>query len=204
MVSTWLFRITVFFFLASFVSMPAMAGEPTDRIREITDKIIDIVTNEELKSQDKIEEKDRLVRKAIDEIFNWEEMCRRTLARNWSKRTEEEKKEFIILFGKLMENTYLDRIGNYSGEQVSYVGEKIDGNYALVKVKIQTAQETEIPVIYRLKKKDGSWLTYDVSIEGISLINNYRSQFNSIILKSSYENLIKKLRVKITEKQAPE
>ena len=204
MVLTWLFRITTFFFLASFVSMPVMAGEPTDMIRETTDKIIDILSNEELKSQDKIAEKDRLVRKAVDEIFNWEEVCRRTLARNWSKRTEEEKKEFIILFGKLMENTYLDRIENYSGEQVSYVGEKIDGNYALVKVKIQTAQETEIPVIYRLKKKDGSWLTYDVSIEGISLVNNYRSQFNNIILKSSYENLIKKLRVKISEKQPPE
>ena len=145
-------------------------------------------------------ERKRLIRQVIDERFNWEEMARRTLARHWRQRTEEERKEFVDLYGKLLERTYLDKVEGYSGEKVVYEGDQIDGDYASVLVKIFTQQQTEIPTEYRVKRKGDDWLVYDISIEGVSLINNYRSQFNSIIVKSSYKDLIKKLKKKVEPK----
>ena len=187
----FVFAVTIIF------STPAMAGEPTEKIRETTDKIIGIVSNPALKGPGKAAERRRLIRQAVDERFNWEEMSRRTLARHWRNRTVEERLEFIDLYGKLLEQTYLDRVEGYSGEKVSYGGERIDGEYAIVKVKILTKQETEISAEYRLKSNAGEWLVYDISIEGVSLINNYRTQFNSIIMRSSYKDLIKKLKTKV-------
>jgi len=132
--------------------------------------------------------------------FDWEEMSRRTLARHWARRTEEEKREFIELFSKLLERTYLEKVDDYSGEEVIFEGEIIDGDYGVVKTRIVTQKETEIPVLYRVKKKRGEWYVYDISIEGVSLINNYRIQFNSIIVRSSFKSLIKKLKAKVEKK----
>jgi len=190
----------LFFTCAICVSIPAMAGEPTERIRETTDKIIGIATDPALQGPGKAADRKRLIRLAVDERFDWKEMSRRTLARHWRKRTEQEKKEFVDLYGKLLEQTYLDRVDGYSGEKVSYEGEKVDGRYGVVKVKILTKLETAILTEYRLKRQGNNWFVYDISIEGVSLINNYRTQFNSIIARSSYKDLIKKLKVKV-EKQ---
>ncbi len=127
-------------------------------------------------------------------------MARRSLARHWAQRTDEEKKEFIRLFGELLEQTYLDKVEGYSGEKVQYEGETIDGDYAVVKVKIITKKNVDIPVKYRLKKKGNDWLVYDISIEGVSLVNNYRTQFNSILSGSSYGELVKRLKAKATQR----
>ncbi|MBW1921916.1 MAG: ABC transporter substrate-binding protein [Deltaproteobacteria bacterium] len=173
------------------------AGTPTDQIRETTDKILKIVSDPALKGEAHAADRRRRIRAVVDERFDWEEMSRRTLARHWRKRTPAEKKEFIRLFGHLLERTYLDRVEGYSGEKVIYEGEAVDGDYGIVKVKIVTRKETEIPVKYRVKRKDGQWYVYDISIQGVSLINNYRRQFNSIIVGSSYKKLIKKLKAKV-------
>ena len=173
------------------------AGEPIEQIKKTTDKIIDIVKDPALKAPEKEPERRKLIRAAVDEIFDWDEMAKRTLGRHWRKRTEEEKKQFIYLFGKLLERTYLDKVEGYSGEKVIYVGDRVEGNYALVKVKINTKQETEIRVLYRMRKKDRKWMVYDISIEGVSLINNYRIQFNNILVRSSYKKLIEKLKAKV-------
>jgi len=177
----------------------SVAGEPTEDVRKTTDRIIAIVTDPGLKEADKAQEKSRQIRNVVDERFDWEEMSKRTLARNWKDRTEEEKKEFIDLFGKLLERTYLDKVEGYSGEKVLYVDEKMQGNYAIVAVKIVTKQETEIQVDYRLQKKGKEWLVYDISIEGVSLVNNYRKQFGSIMTRSSFKDLIEKLKSKVEE-----
>ena len=182
------------------VSKPAMAGEPTEMIRKATDRIIAILTDPSLEGPEKAAERKRLVREAVSDQFNRREMSRRTLARHWRKRTEEEKKEFIELYGKLLEQTYLDRVEGYSGEKVFYEGAEVDGKYGVVKAKILTVQGTKIAVEYRLMKTGDDWLVYDVSIEGVSLVNNYRNQFNSIIVRSSYKDFIKKLKAKV-EKQ---
>ncbi|MDY6973001.1 MAG: ABC transporter substrate-binding protein [Thermodesulfobacteriota bacterium] len=194
-----LLRAVVFFFLIIVISAQAFAESPTESIRETTDKIIAFVADPALNVPDRAGERKRLIRQAVDERFDWVEMARRTLARHWARRTDEERKEFIALFGRLLETTYLDKVDGYSGEEVLYEGESVDEVYGVVKVKIVTKNETEIPVEYRVKKRGDDWFVYDISIEGVSLINNYRTQFNSIIVRSSYENLVKKLRVKVEE-----
>jgi phospholipid transport system substrate-binding protein len=175
------------------------AGELTERVKVTTDKIISIVSDPEMKKPEKASERKALIRKAIDERFDWDEMAKRTLARHWAGRSEAEKKEFIFLFGKLLERTYLDKVEGYSGEKVNYEGETIEGDFGTVKVGIVTSQEKSIAVLYRLRKKGSDWFVYDISIEGVSLINNYRTQFNSIITKSSFQELMKRLRTNVEE-----
>lgn len=184
-------------FLSTFIQDQALAGKPTESIRRVTDKIIAIISDPDLKGPDKRKKRDFEIRKAVDEIFDWREMSRRTLARHWRERSEPERTEFIELFGKLLERTYLDKVEGYSGEQVLYEAEAIEGDYSVVKVKIITKKQTEIPVFYRMKKKGDDWFVYDISVGGVSLINNYRTQFNSIIIRSSYKELMEKLKEKM-------
>jgi phospholipid transport system substrate-binding protein len=199
MKATYLFRSLIPFFLVLGITSSPFAGEPTEKIRQTTDKIISIISDPALKDPSKAKEKRRLIRRAVDERFDWQEMARRALARHWQRRTEEEKREFVRLFGQLVENTYMSRVENYSGEKVIYEGESIDKDYSVVRVKIATKKNTIIPVEYRLKKEGNDWLVYDVSIEGVSLINNYRTQFNGVISQSSYEELVKRLQAKVAQ-----
>jgi len=190
------------FLLLLAVGLPVFgwAGEPTEKIKQTTDKILKIVTDPALKNPSREPERKKLIRKAVDERFDWEEMARRSLARYWDQRTDQEKKEFVHLFGDLLERTYLNKVEGYSGEKVQYEGEALESEYAVVKVKIVTRKNVDIPVDYRLHKKENDWFVYDISIEGVSLVNNYRTQFSSIITQSSYENLVKKLKEKVAQK----
>src|SRR3990172_11516605 len=175
---TKLFCFLISFFLIFGMTLPAWAGEPTEKIKQTTEKILSIVKDPALKSPAKAQERKKLIRQAVDERFNWEEMARRALARHWEKRTEEEKKEFVSLFADLLERTYMGKVEGYSGEKVQYEGDSVEGNYASVKMKIITEKNVDIPLEYRLRKEAKDWLVYDVSIEGVSLVNNYRTQFN--------------------------
>ncbi len=186
--------------LSMVLSVPCFAGAPTDGIKETTDRILAIVTDPGLKGPENEKKRGQLIRQAVDERFDWEAMTQRSLARYWKERTTGERKEFIELFGKLLERTYLNKVGSYSGEKVSYVDETIDGKYGTVTAKILTHSNTDVLVLYRVKNENKGWLVYDISIEGVSLVNNYRKQFNSIILSSSYNGLVKKLREKVAEK----
>jgi phospholipid transport system substrate-binding protein len=193
----YFYRGLLLFFLVSGMPVSGLAGEPTDQIKQTTDKILSIIANPALKPPSKIAEREKLIRQAVDERFDWEEMARRSLATHWTKRTAEERKEFVRLFADLLERTYMRKVEDYSGEKVLYEGETKDGDYVKVKVKIVTKKNKDIPVEYRLKKEGKEWFIYDVSIEGVSLVNNYRTQFNNIIVQSSYENLIKRLKEKV-------
>ena len=193
---TYLFRSLMSLLLVLGITAPGLAGEPTEKIRQTTDKILSIVSNSALKDPSKAKERRKLIRSAVDERFDWDEMARRSLATHWAKRTAEERKEFIRLFADLLERTYMKKVEDYSGEKVLYGEETKDGDHARVKIRIVTKKNKDIPVEYRFKKEGNDWLIYDVSIEGVSLVNNYRTQFNSIILQSSYENLVKRLKDK--------
>jgi phospholipid transport system substrate-binding protein len=182
------------------MASPVLAADPMDEIKQTTDKILSIVTNPALKTPSKTEEREKLIRQAVDERFDWEEMARRSLAIHWAERTADERTEFVRLFSDLVERTYMKKVEDYSGEKVLYEGETKEGDYAGVRVKIVTKRGEDIPVEYRLKKEKEDWLVYDVSIEGVSLVNNYRVQFHSIISQSSYENLVKRLREKVEPK----
>ena len=133
----------------------------------------------------------------MHEGFDWGEIARRTLGLYWKERSQDEKKEFTLLLTNLLKDAYITKIvDNYSGERVLYDKEVIDGKRALVETRIINKAEKEIYVGYRLVKKGDRWIAYDVIIEGVSLVKNYRVQFYTIIRKSSYDELIKKLREK--------
>jgi len=188
-------------FMTLFVTLstggPISAGEPTEKIKQTTDKLVAILSDESLKSPEKRAEKKKRIREVVDERFDWEAFSRRSLGRHWKKMTKEEKKTFVSLFGEILESAYMARVGDYSGEKMSFVEESVDGKYALVQAKIMTEKYGEIPVKYRVRKKENDWLIYDISVQGVSLVNNYRSQFNNILTKSSPHELIKRLQEKL-------
>ena len=176
--------------------IPVFAGEPTQQMKQTTDKILSVLSNPDLRAPGKALERKKQFSQALDERFDWEELSRRSLARYWVERTPQEKKEFVSLYRDLLERTYLEKVDDYSGETVRYEGETLDGEYATVKVKVLTKKKREIAVEYRMLKKGTAWRVYDITIEGVSLVNNYRQQFNSILQKSTFQEVLQKLREK--------
>ena len=186
------------------VAAPGWAGQPTDQLRTEIDRVLKVLDDPELKKEGRARERRAEVRRIANDIFDFEETARRSLARHWAPRTPAERDEFVQLFADLLERSYISKIELYGGEKIAYVGETIDGDVATVKTKITTRQGTEIPVDYRMHKRGDKWLVYDVIIEGVSLVANYRVQFNKIITTSSYAELVKKMRAKQEEFYGPE
>lgn len=182
--------------LGGLAVRPALAGLPTEQLRGQIDRVVTLLEDQELKKESKARERRASVREIANAIFDFGETAKRALARHWHERTPAERQEFVQLFADLLERSYISKIELFNGERVVYVGETTDGDLALVKTRITTKQGTEIPVDYRMHKKGDRWLVYDVIIEGVSLIANYRTQFNKIIRTSSYRELVKKMRTK--------
>ena len=173
------------------------AGPPTDELKARIDRVIRVLEEPELKKESK--ERRVAVRKIANEIFDFGETAKRSLARHWPPRTPTEREEFVALFADLLERSYISKIELYGGEKIAYVGEAIDGDQATVRTKLVTKGGTEIPADYRMLKQGDNWLVFDVSIEGVSLIANYRAQFNKIITTSSYQELVKRMKTKQSE-----
>ncbi len=177
----------------------AWAGAPSDQLKTQIDRAVKVLDDLAGKKDTKVQERRAAVRKIANEIFDFGETAKRSLARHWTPRTPAEREEFVRLFADLLERSYISRIELYGGEKIAYVGETIDGDQAVVRTRLVTKQGTEIPVEYRMRLRDGKWLVYDVVIEGVSLIANYRAQFNKIITTSSYEELVKRMKTKQEE-----
>lgn len=175
----------------------AAAGEPTDQIRETVDKVLQILRNPALKGEAKSKERRAQVRAVLKERIDFTEMSRRSLAVHWARRSDKERKEFVELFTSLLDHAYTSRIEGYTDEKILYTGEKVEGEFAEVQSKIVTKRGTEIPIEYRTKKADGRWWVYDVVIEGVSLVNNYRGQFNKIVRNQGYPELVRKMDAKL-------
>jgi len=173
------------------------AGAPTDRIRGTIDRVIGILKDPAMAAKEKREERRRILRNEIAPVFDFGEMAKRSLGPNWRGRTPEEKDRFVALFRELLENSYLGKIESYQGEEIRYGKESIEGPYAEVKTLVTTRQNLEFPVDYRMVEGSGGYRIYDVVVEGISLVGNYRSQFNSILQKSSFQEMMDKLRATI-------
>lgn len=124
------------------------------------------------------------------------ESARRALGPHWPKRSAAEREEFTGLFQGLLERGYLSRIGEYGGERVQYVAERIDGDFASVRAQIVTSKGTQVPVEARVVRRGERWLMYDVLIENVSLVASYRSQFDRVIRTSSYEELVRRLKAR--------
>ena len=169
------------------------AGAPTDQLRTYTDQILKVLENPGLS----LPEKRAAVRKLASEVFDTMETAQRVLGQHWQQRTQAEREDFAKLFANLLEQTYISRIDEYGGERLTYVSEQVDGDRAVVKARIITNKGTEVPVESRLLLKGDRWLTYDILVENLSLVSNYRSQFDRVIRQQGYPELVKRLQVRV-------
>jgi phospholipid transport system substrate-binding protein len=185
------------------VGAPAFAdaGAPTDQLKTAIEQIVKILEDPAMKAESKTKERRAAIRKEADSVFDFGETAKRALGRHWQPLAEKDRQEFTALFSDLIERAYISKIERYSGERITYTGETIDGALASVRTRFVTKQGSEIPIDYRMQQRGDRWLVYDVVVEGISLINNYRTQFDKIIQTSSYAELVKKL--KAAEVAAP-
>ncbi len=174
------------------------AGEPTEEIRTAIDKGLAILNDESLRANGKNEHIEKL-REVVRPLFNFEEMARRSLGRHWRNMSPQERSEFVSVFTNLLEATYADKIDLYKGGEISFVKEVVDEDYARVDSKVKDTKGTDYSVSYKLLRDNGDWRIYDVVVENVSLINNYRAQFGRIIRKSSTKDLVEKIRQKSEE-----
>ncbi len=188
--------IILVFFLFSF---SAYAGEPMNVAQVNVNKVLDILRDPKLKAESAKEIKMQKLRSIYKSMFNEVEFSRRTLARNWDKLNTAQQKEFIDLFERVLEKTYIDKILSYTNEKIDFYKEEMKSDkLAEVKTKVITSSQ-EIPIFYRLILKDGGWKVYDVVVENVSLVQNYRTQFNDILAKNTPEHLLNVLRKKVKE-----
>ena len=185
--------------LGPWLASPARAGAPLEQLRTQIDRVLKILDDAEMKKDGRGKDRRLAVRKIADDIFDFQETAKRSLGRHWTTRSPSERDEFVKLFADLLERSYISKIELYGGEKIAYLGDTLDGDQALVRTRIVTKGGAEVPVEYRMLKKGERWLVYDVVIEGVSLVANYRTQFNKIIQTSSYAELVKKMKVKQDE-----
>jgi phospholipid transport system substrate-binding protein len=188
--------------LTAIPAKPAQAGEPTEAMRSTISEVLKIVADKELKQPGKANERRQLLEKVVGERFDYQEMSRRSLGAPWNNLSDKEKQEFVSLFQTLLVNTYADKVESYSGDGVHYVNERTEKEYAEVRTKVLTGK-TEIPLDYRLLNKGSDWRVYDVVVDGVSLVNNYRGQFTKILRTSSYADLVDQLRKKSDKIKSP-
>ena len=174
----------------------AQASEPLEIVRKAVDHAIQILKDPELQSPEKREERIARLRETLSPIFDYEEMAKRALGTHWRRRTRAEQEAFVKLFRDFLERVYSDKIDLYGGERVRFGREVLDNDFAQVDSTIMRPRGEEIAVTYKLRQISGRWKVYDAVVENISLINNYRSQFDRIISSSSYEELVKRLQEK--------
>jgi len=174
------------------------AGPPTEQLRATVDEVIRILADQSLKQQP--QRRRELLRQVINKRFSYEDMARYSLGQYWRNLSPAQRAEFIDLFSQLLERSYANKIEGYTDEKVIYQAERPDGDGYEVRTLIQRRND-QIPVTYRLLNKSGKWWVYDVVIEGVSLVSNYRSQFNRIIRESGYQELVQRMRRKLQEEK---
>lgn len=182
---------------ALLVQVAAWAGAPTEQLRPALEELIQVLEDQALKPDSRAKEREARARAAVIDLIDFPEMARRTLGPHWRSLGESERDEFVRLFRALLEHTYLPKIALYRGERVRFVGESVDGDLAAVQAVVVTRDRKEVPVLYRLRQRDQRWLVYDIAVEGISLVNNYRSQFTQIMQRGSYQELAKRIRQRL-------
>jgi phospholipid transport system substrate-binding protein len=196
------FKVFLAVILVGLTVVPGYAGAPTDSMKATIDEVLRIIREKELKQPGKTEERRLQLEKVVGARFDYQEMSRRALGASWNTLSDQEKQEFVGLFRTLLTNSYADKIETYSGEGVQYLNERTEKEYAEVRTKVLSGK-TEIPLDYRLIHKADDWRVYDVVVDGVSLVNNYRGQFTKILRASSYSDLVDQLRKKSDKLRAP-
>jgi phospholipid transport system substrate-binding protein len=188
--------------LASAVLMVCLAGAPegaagplTDQFKGDLERVLSAIEETGKNGLD-ASRRFEAIRSVAEPVFDWREMASRSLGVHWQARSEAERTEFVELFRDLIQRSYITQVERYSGEPVRFTGEKVDGNLGLVNTRIVTRQNKEVPIDYRLLNRDGRWRVYDVLVEGVSLIGNFRTQFDKVIRTLGYGELIQRLKAK--------
>ncbi len=192
----------VLVFCAGLAAENVWAGGATDAMKSTIDEVLRILQDKDLKQPAKANERRQLLEKVVGERFDYPEMSRRALGAPWANLSDKEKEEFVSLFQTLLVNSYADKVEAYSGEGVQYINERTEKDYAEVRTKVLTGK-TEIPLDYRLLNKASIWRVYDVVVDGVSLVNNYRGQFTKILRSGTYGDLIDQLRKKSEKIKTP-
>ena len=195
---------TAVFMLILVLGAPSFgAVSPVEEVRKAVDEVVRIVADKELKKPQNEQKRRKALKGAIGQVFDHGEMAKRSLGQNWKDISPPQQKEFTGLFATLLENSYAGKIESYNNEKIVYLKDIVDGEYAEVKSRIVTAKRDEFSLDYRLMREGTQWKVYDVVIEGVSLVSNYRSQFNKIIKAQGYPELVKKMKMKKEELAAP-
>ena len=193
--------VALLLLLGTVTVQSAVAGGPTDAMKSTIDEVLKIVQDKDLKQPGRAEERRRRLEQVVGDRFDYQEMSRRSLGAPWNTVSDKEKEEFVALFRTLLINSYADKIETYSGEGVQYLNERTEKEYAEVRTKVLTGK-VEIPLDYRLINKGDTWRVYDVVVDGISLVNNYRGQFSKILRSSTFADLVEQLRKKSNKTNA--
>jgi phospholipid transport system substrate-binding protein len=192
--------------LLSFVWLSGLSwatgDTPTEFIQRTTESILQVFEDPHMQGSAQRQARLARLQHVANTAFGWEEIGRRALATHWRQRTPQERQEFTELFREAVQGMYLERLEAGAHEQLQekqailYVGERVDGQRAVVSTIVVTRRQRRIPLEYRLRRADEQWQIYDIVIAGISLVNNFRAQFHQIIMRSSYEGLIRQLRAR--------
>jgi phospholipid transport system substrate-binding protein len=174
----------------------ASAGLPTEQIKTTVDKALVVLKDPRFKPAAKVKERRELLKQILFTRFDFTEMAKRSLGANWRRRTPQEQEEFVRLFTEVLERAYASIIESYTDENILYLNERVDGGFADVNSKIVTGKGEEYSINYKAHLVGNDWKVYDVVAENVSLVNNYRSQFNRVIAKDSYEELVRRLKDK--------
>jgi len=177
----------------------AEAGVPTEQVRQTADQVLQVLQDSRAKATGNTSQRREQLRQILASRFDFTEMAKRSLGANWQKGSSSEQQQFVRLFTDLLERSYIGQIEGYAGEKIIYGREAVEENQANVETKIVTKKSEEVSVVYKLKADGGDWKVYDVVIENVSLVNNFRTQFNRVLAKGSFAELINKLAAKSPE-----
>jgi phospholipid transport system substrate-binding protein len=173
----------------------AMAAGPTETVKGAVDQVFAGQDGSAVKKVS-IAERRADIRKVAENLFDFQEMSRRSLGSTWETVSSSEKQEFVRLFTSLIANSYMGKIEQYTGEPIRYESEQIDGSEASVLSRVVTPKGAEIGIEYRLYRAEARWAVYDVRVDGISLVNSYKAQFNRLLQRGSFAELLKQLKQK--------
>lgn len=193
----------VIFTLVTALPTTAKVTNVTDEVRSTVDQVVKIVSDKEMKKPQNEQKRRSALKQTIGGIFDYGEMAKRSMGVHWKTLNPVQRKEFVGLFSTLLENSYAGKIESYNKEKIVYDRESVEGTYAEVFSRVITPKRDEFSLDYRLLREGNKWMVYDVVIEGVSLVSNYRSQFNKIINEKGYNELVKKLKTKSEEISAP-
>jgi phospholipid transport system substrate-binding protein len=183
-------------FFSILLPVPSRAGSPTEQVRATVDKVLTIVRNPDVKPAGQKKDIQARLVEVIYPRFDFTEMAKRSLGRHWARCTPEEQREFVKVFAALMGRSYAGNIESYTSQNVLYTRESEDQNYAQVDTKIVSENRPPVSINYKLHSVDKVWKVYDLVIEDISVVNNYRSQFDRVIARSSFEELVRMMKEK--------